>query len=133
MGPQPKPVNPGAPRARHLLFGCLILLVILYLALLPWLRRMAADTTRLQRETAARQAEAARLAGLRRALDAARTQAERHPDDSQAQLGLAVRLSESGELDEAERHARLAAGLRPRDPEPLLLLADIAHRAPRYH
>jgi tetratricopeptide (TPR) repeat protein len=116
----------------RLLVGCLLLLAILYVALLPRLRRMAADTARLQRDTAARQAAAARLAGLRQALDAARTQAASHPDSAPAQLELAMRLSETGQLDEAARHARVAARLQPHDPEPLLLLADIEHRARRY-
>src|SRR5712692_602504 len=122
---------PTRSRSRLLLAG-LIGLCLLYLALLPWRRQMAAETERLHRQTAAQQAEAVRLAGLRWALDEARAQVERSPRDPQAQIALAERCSETGQLDEAARHANLAAGLLPHDPEPLLLLADVQHRARRY-
>src|SRR5438105_4532424 len=48
--------NAGARHQRLLLVG-LIGLAMFYLALRPWLRRMGAETERLRRETAARQAE----------------------------------------------------------------------------
>src|SRR5438105_1174991 len=124
-------LNP-APRRRRLLLAGLLGLAILYLVLLPWLRRMSAETARLQRDTAARQSEAARLGGIRRALEEARARVERHPQDAAAQLDLAERCSEAGQLDEGVRHARLAAQLWPHDPDPLLLLADLQLRARRY-
>jgi tetratricopeptide (TPR) repeat protein len=107
------------------LLALLLGLGLLYLTLLPMLRRMAAETSRLQRRNAAQQAEAARLAGLRRELIGARAKVERAPGDAAAQLELAACCREVGQLDEATRRAELAAGLRPHDPAPLLLLADI--------
>src|SRR5260221_10295777 len=99
---------------RKLLLG-LLTLSVLYLALLPRLRRMSAETARLQRETAARQTDAARLAGLRRSLAEARARVERDPRDAAAQIEMAERSSEMGQMDEGARHAQLAAGLMPHD------------------
>src|SRR5258708_6227069 len=110
---------------RRKLWLGLLALCLLYLALLPRLRRMSTQTARLQRQTAARQTEVARLACLRRALTEARAGVERDPRDAAAQIELAERCSEAGQIDEGARHAQLAAGLSPHDPAALLLLADI--------
>src|SRR5690349_7889662 len=72
------PVSQSARRSR-LLLTVLIGLALVYVALLPTLRRMAAETEHLQRRNAAQQAEAARLAGLRRALAEARAKVQRDP------------------------------------------------------
>src|SRR5690348_5976416 len=119
-------------KLRRLLLAILVGLALVYLALLPTLRRMAAETKHLQRRNAAQQAEAARLTGLRRALAEARAKVQSVPRDATAQRELAARCREAGQLDEAARRSRLAAGLQPRDPEPLLLLADIQRQARRY-
>src|SRR5437867_247887 len=109
-----------APRPRSarrlLLLAGLLGVGILYLALLPRLRQMDAETERLKRQTQAGQKEAAHLAEMRRALDDARVRVERNPRDGQAQVELAARLSEAGRLDEAAQHARAAADLLPHDP-----------------
>jgi tetratricopeptide (TPR) repeat protein len=117
---------------RYLLLASLLGVAVLYLALLPRLRQMTAETERLKRQTRAGQKEAVQLAGRRRALDDARARVERDPRDGQARLELATRLSEAGQIDEAARHAQAAADLLPRDPAPLLIRADIDRRARRY-
>jgi tetratricopeptide (TPR) repeat protein len=93
---------------------------------------MTAETERLKQQTQAGQEEAVHLARLRRALDDARTRVERDPRDGQAQVELAARLSEAGQIEEAARHAQAAADLLPRDPAPLLVRADVERRARRY-
>src|SRR5260370_36255584 len=132
MGGARTPSSLDGQRRRRLLLATLIGLGAIYLALLPWQRRMAAETERLHRATAAGQAEAVRLAGLRRALDAARARAERDPPDAQAQFALAQRCSEAGQLDRGAPPAPLAPAPPPRDPPPRPLPSPNPRRGPDY-
>jgi tetratricopeptide (TPR) repeat protein len=131
MAPRRSPTS--STGIRQLLPALLIVLALLYLALLPWLRRLQAETQRIERETLIKQAEADRTARLRGDLEADRAEVARNPGDARAQLQLALRCHEAGRLDEAAQHAGIAVGLQPGNPEPLLVLADIQNHAHRFY
>jgi tetratricopeptide (TPR) repeat protein len=118
-------------RAR-LLLGLLAVAVVVYAATIPWQRKMAAETARLDAETAARQAAASRQGADAKSLQAVTAQVERNPADASAQLQLAQAYAGLGRLDDAEARAQVAVGLERTNPEPLLVLADIEQRLRHY-
>src|SRR5690348_15322864 len=107
--PRSRDTAPSSSRPRALLLALLVVLGIAYFALLPWRRRMAAETDRLNRMSAAREAEAARAASVRSALDAARAEVARDPRNPAAHLQLAQRCADAGLLDEAVQQAEAAS------------------------
>jgi cytochrome c-type biogenesis protein CcmH/NrfG len=121
----------GGVRNRALA-GALICVGLLYLATLPWQRRMAAETARIESDNLAKQAEAARQIAINNTLESTRAQVERNPGDARGQLELAERYAELGRLDEAAVRAEIAVGLEPKSSEPLLIFADIQQRGRHY-
>ncbi len=117
---------------RRLLVGLLLFTVLLYAGTLPWQRRMAEETERINKENAANQEILARQNEADKSLRAARDEVERNPSDVNAQIRLAQRYAEAGRLDEAETRAQIAVGLQPKALEPLLVLADVEQRARHY-
>lgn len=126
----PKNSVKGSGRVR--LLAALVAAALLYVFTLPWQHKMAAETARIESETAARQAAATRRETDTKTLQNAAAEVERHPSDVGAQMQLAQLYAGADRLDEAEARAEIAAGLQPASPEPLLVLADIEQRLRHY-
>ena len=131
--PSPPSSSSPSPSSRsRLLLGLLAGMALLYLALQPALRRMHAETERVNRETSANQAEAARLGSLRADLEQARQRVRQAPDDIQARRELARRSEEAGEYEEALQQAEAVTRLLPRDAEAWVQTASLRQRLKRY-
>ena len=126
------PKNSAKASGRFRLLAALLAAVLLYGVTLPWQRRIATETARIESQTAARQAAATQHEADGSALRNAAAEVERHPTDARAQMQLAQTYADAGRLNEAEARAEIAAGLQPASPEPLLVLADIEQRQRRY-
>lgn len=128
------PISASAPSKRNtFLLLALFVSVVLFLALLPWLRRINEETARLEHQAEQNQKSASELSGKRQQLDAARLAVTQTPNDPIAHLRLAGMLTETGALDEARSHVELSLRLRPGEVGALLLLADIHQRARQHY
>jgi tetratricopeptide (TPR) repeat protein len=119
------------PRSR-ILIAFLIVLGGVYLALTPWIRRLNAETERINREEEGRRTKMAQGAAVSSRLEEARATAARAPSDPRAHLSLATLCGDLGKLDEAAKEAEAAVRLLPGDPKAMLLLAQIYQRDHRY-
>src|SRR5262249_59802315 len=105
---------------------------VLHLAGPPGRGRRTADAEQWRHRAEVSRARATRLAGVHASLEAARARAAASPGDAAVHLELARQAADAGELPEAADHARLAAGLLPREAAPRLLLAEVERRRRRY-
>jgi predicted Zn-dependent protease len=106
-------------------------IALLYVALLPQLQRMQAETERLRREEARHNAALTQPAGPVSGLDAARAAVAKSPNDLNANMMLAAALVAAGKSDEALTYVRHCAD---RDPGNVRVkLADIYERTRRHY
>ncbi|HLK58747.1 MAG TPA: tetratricopeptide repeat protein [Chthonomonadaceae bacterium] len=108
-------------------------IALLYIALLPILRHMQAETERINRELQRRDTAVSQPVPPADALDAARAAVAKSPDDPHANLTLAGALVAAGKPDEALIYARKSALREPGNVPVQLALADIYERLRRHY
>ena len=125
----------GGSKSTHMrpLLVALAAIVLLYVALLPQLRRMQAETERLRREEARHNAALTQPARPSGDLDAARAAVAKAPDNLNANMMLASALVAAGKPDEALGYVRRCADRAPNDARIKLALADIYERLRRHY
>ncbi|HLK56340.1 MAG TPA: tetratricopeptide repeat protein [Chthonomonadaceae bacterium] len=111
----------------------LVAIILLYVALLPQLRRMQAETERLRREEARHNAALTPPVRPGSDLEAARASVAKAPDDLNANMALASALVAAGRADEALGYVRKCADRAPNDARIQLTLADIYERLRRHY
>jgi predicted Zn-dependent protease len=114
-------------RLRPLLVA-LAAIALLFVALLPTLRRMQAETERIDRDTQRRD-----TAPSPDALDAARAAVAKSPGDLHANMTLAGALVAAGKPDEARGYVLQCAVREPGNVQVNLALADIYERLRRHY
>ncbi len=120
----------SSPKRMRSLLVLLLVLGGVYVALLPWLRRLNAETERINREQRAAKTLPNQIVSTK--LDEAHAAVTRAPNDPQARLNLASLFSEMGNLREAAAQAETVVRLRPTDTAALLFLAQVYQRDHRY-
>ncbi|HZT43294.1 MAG TPA: tetratricopeptide repeat protein [Chthonomonadaceae bacterium] len=125
----------GGSKSTHMrpLLVALVAIVLLYVALLPQLRRMQAETERLRREEARHNAALTQPARPGSDLDAARAAVAKAPDDLNANMVLASDLVAAGKPDVALGYVRRCANRAPHDVRINLALADLYERLRRHY
>ncbi|HET6383891.1 MAG TPA: tetratricopeptide repeat protein [Armatimonadota bacterium] len=135
--------EPGANRRRKALIIALSLLVVAYLALIPWRRQIQRNTDRINRETAAAQARdaqnhAAAAAAAdqqqiaQNSLNFARAAVRKSPNDPIAHLRLAAVLQTLGRFPQAEDEAKTMLRLRPGDKFGMVMLGQVQQHSKQY-
>lgn len=129
-----KPVAPQAatPKKKVLMISLLAGVLILYVVIQPWLRKMSAETAEIERRVAIKEAESKRLQAQKEKLKDLEAKVASSPEDWQAQIDLGHQFLALGRSDDAIRRAEIAIGLKPNIPEPMLLLGNALREKKQY-
>src|SRR5690242_19989767 len=107
----PKAVRDGSRPSRTFpLLAALAVIALVYVALLPKLRHIQAETERMRRDRERRETALTQTMRTAGSLDAARAAVAMSPNDQGAKMKLAAALVAAGKSDEALDYVRQCAG-----------------------
>ena len=131
--PSPTQTNTQNNTSKNkLLIGILVGVVVVYLVLLPWIKKMNAETKKLESEAQQNTQKVAEISKVKEAVETSISNAKTSTNPVEI-LQAASQAKDAGKTDDAIALIEKALTIKPDDADTLLLLADVNSLAKRHY